>query len=301
MVQAPIIPYFLGIVVMAAAFIGAGVIAWRWLRGRKHRITEPECGKCGYCVRGVAELTCPECGSDLREVGILAPGDQRPRSRAKKLLIWTLIAPLPGLVLGGMVASVAAPYYLRLTEHRVIELPGKVITVDRHGRVLDFGRSLHAAAVPMQVTILTLNMSVPASMTVLEQPRTFSYTPAAGGIVRGSFDVAAIERWLASQGVIDPRLPGWARQVAVAIDQMDTSAAYQSYTLPPLPSADGGVTGTVSAMTITPASQPTVITAATPVLVAAAVWLAGLPFVLRAGERRRADVVSRSLSPAVAA
>ena len=28
------------------------------------------CGNCGYAVRGIAELKCPECGADLTEVGI---------------------------------------------------------------------------------------------------------------------------------------------------------------------------------------------------------------------------------------
>src|SRR5437868_14823886 len=40
-------------------------------RSRNGRISaDPRCGKCGYIVRGIATLTCPECGSDLREVGI---------------------------------------------------------------------------------------------------------------------------------------------------------------------------------------------------------------------------------------
>ena len=28
------------------------------------------CGQCGYSVTGLTTFTCPECGSDLREVGI---------------------------------------------------------------------------------------------------------------------------------------------------------------------------------------------------------------------------------------
>jgi hypothetical protein len=31
----------------------------------------PKCGQCGYIVRGVAGVHCPECGADLREVGIV--------------------------------------------------------------------------------------------------------------------------------------------------------------------------------------------------------------------------------------
>ncbi|MBI1335737.1 MAG: hypothetical protein GC164_02110 [Phycisphaera sp.] len=29
------------------------------------------CGKCGYNVRGLSQLNCPECGADLREAGIV--------------------------------------------------------------------------------------------------------------------------------------------------------------------------------------------------------------------------------------
>lgn len=41
---------------------------------RRYRATpaDPQCGKCGYIVRGVPSLRCPECGADLREVGIVA-------------------------------------------------------------------------------------------------------------------------------------------------------------------------------------------------------------------------------------
>ena len=28
------------------------------------------CGRCGYAVHGLESLSCPECGSDLREAGI---------------------------------------------------------------------------------------------------------------------------------------------------------------------------------------------------------------------------------------
>lgn len=35
---------------------------------------EPACGKCGYPARGISTFECPECGADLREVGIVTPG-----------------------------------------------------------------------------------------------------------------------------------------------------------------------------------------------------------------------------------
>src|SRR5690349_5076162 len=32
---------------------------------------EPGCGRCGYSPKAAVSFTCPECGSDLREVGIV--------------------------------------------------------------------------------------------------------------------------------------------------------------------------------------------------------------------------------------
>jgi len=42
----------------------------------------PVCGQCGYVVRGISSLTCPECGSDLLEVGVLAPTHRLKRATA---------------------------------------------------------------------------------------------------------------------------------------------------------------------------------------------------------------------------
>jgi hypothetical protein len=32
---------------------------------------EPSCGRCGYIVTGLPSHVCPECGSDLRTVGVV--------------------------------------------------------------------------------------------------------------------------------------------------------------------------------------------------------------------------------------
>ncbi len=45
---------------------------------------EPGCGRCGYPARGLPTFTCPECGSDLREVGIVRPSSDH---RRKVLLV----------------------------------------------------------------------------------------------------------------------------------------------------------------------------------------------------------------------
>jgi hypothetical protein len=38
------------------------------------------CGRCGYAVRGLQQLACPECGADLREAGIARGGSSGRRT-----------------------------------------------------------------------------------------------------------------------------------------------------------------------------------------------------------------------------
>src|SRR5436190_23873548 len=54
------------------ALLIAGAVAQRPAPQDKPapRDADPKCGQCGYVVRGIPSFTCPECGSDLRDVGI---------------------------------------------------------------------------------------------------------------------------------------------------------------------------------------------------------------------------------------
>lgn len=46
-----------------------GIILWI-TGGKGGTKSEMSCGGCGYAVRGLEALNCPECGADLRQVGI---------------------------------------------------------------------------------------------------------------------------------------------------------------------------------------------------------------------------------------
>jgi hypothetical protein len=64
-------------------------------RRRAQRITQPVCGQCGYAVEGLPSFTCPECGSDLRAVGIVTPGPARPLRPITRVILWTIMLPIP--------------------------------------------------------------------------------------------------------------------------------------------------------------------------------------------------------------
>ncbi len=83
------------IILVLLVLIAAGVtLIILGLTGRKARGGDGAvCGKCGYSVKGLTALSCPECGSDLREVGIERPGGAAGRN----------VALVCGIVLLGLV------------------------------------------------------------------------------------------------------------------------------------------------------------------------------------------------------
>lgn len=92
-------------------FIGALVFI-AFAIGRRSKIgsvAAPCCAACRYPVEGLTSLTCPECGCDLRRVGILTPAMGRPYGPWPGLILWTLLLPIPALALSGLFVSLAAP------------------------------------------------------------------------------------------------------------------------------------------------------------------------------------------------
>lgn len=73
-------------------------------RRRESRIQAPSCGRCDYQVRGLPSFICPECGSDLRDVGIATPEMDRPLISSK--VIWTIVVIIFAYVLSTGVLSI---------------------------------------------------------------------------------------------------------------------------------------------------------------------------------------------------
>jgi len=93
------IELILGIAVCIIVLVLIVLTALKWLEliperfihrrdSRQRPGAEPKCGQCGYSVTGLTTMVCPECGSDLREVGIVPP----MKSRSVK----KMAAPGPG-------------------------------------------------------------------------------------------------------------------------------------------------------------------------------------------------------------
>jgi class 3 adenylate cyclase len=76
---------FLGVFAIAAIILfGAFSVYVVTKHGKGRRPgSDPACGKCGYAVRGLTTFVCPECGADLREVGIIPPAPTKSAKSAQ--------------------------------------------------------------------------------------------------------------------------------------------------------------------------------------------------------------------------
>lgn len=100
---------FIVIFVLILGVVLLGILALRgWLRKSQPTAVAsdlPSCGSCGYSVRGVSELVCPECGADLKVVGILKPGQRRTSVLAGCLMPLVVTIGMWALAVAGMVLA----------------------------------------------------------------------------------------------------------------------------------------------------------------------------------------------------
>ncbi|MEM9788993.1 MAG: hypothetical protein AAF842_01180 [Planctomycetota bacterium] len=93
-----------------AALVALWVFVFRYRPGQGHGST---CGRCGYPVQGLSTMACPECGADLREVGIVS---DKQRGRVGPLvfvLAWTLLLPIPACTTSAVFTAVGPKHQIK--------------------------------------------------------------------------------------------------------------------------------------------------------------------------------------------
>ncbi len=90
----------------------------------------PKCGQCGYIVRGVAGVNCPECGADLREVGIVTG------KSGLGVIVWavvfSIVFSMVACVLTGIAVEFIGPRSYHRYENLSLSNPssGKYMQID---------------------------------------------------------------------------------------------------------------------------------------------------------------------------
>jgi len=185
-----------------------GLVGLLLLRRGKAGVTQPACGKCGYAVAGLPTFTCPECGSDLRAVGIVMPKSDHGLRRVAWAVLWTILLPLPMLLIARLGLQVGLPMVGTNADTVTLTAPTSgayqsvTIAASGSGPVRSTSR---AGTVPVQtVTLQLLGIREEASPLTLDAGTlTSRWTPSQGPSRQGPLTTQVLGEWMASVGV-DP-------------------------------------------------------------------------------------------------
>src|SRR5256885_16950672 len=107
------------ILIAACVAVGAFFVARVLWPPRRAVAGDPACAACGYSAIGLASFICPECGNDLRRVGILTPHTvSRRTSFAAAAVSFTVLWGFVAVLVGSAVAELTPAlrrYYRKLT------------------------------------------------------------------------------------------------------------------------------------------------------------------------------------------
>ena len=219
----------LGIILLLALLVIAGLGAmsiWSRRRPAAPQTSGPgaRCGSCGYDTTGLTtSLTCPECGADLRRVGIT----RRPPSNAVARFAISAAVFLAAWALCGAVLSSVMWEVLPRRRHFMKETILGVPASRAYGgiAVIAGGSVWGERPVPVRVRIELRQLipgggtpvppAVPPPLFVDVVTGAYEYADGSGQTVRKSsgFGPAAVLEWLAAAGinVADARLRDEAR------------------------------------------------------------------------------------------
>jgi hypothetical protein len=245
----------------------------------RQNLTEPVCGKCRYCVRGITSLVCPECGSDLREVGIIAPNAALPLPNYAKAIFWTLFLPIPAFLLSWLMLVTILPYSVTRKVHRMIFCQQSYMNVT----LQVFGTErLPAPALASQVPPPFDEITIydPASQnSMVVHLSTGAYTSLKiNRLVQqpSGFNSSAIVQWV-SGGLIngsDPRVKQMCDGVYGAVVEMQTGNAGNFTRILDLAGNQIGVAHPATAWVVHDEPHPAIIAGLCALWLA--VWLYGI-------------------------
>lgn len=197
------------LLIFALLGVLAGFLILALNRARRRALTGPICGKCGYSALGLTAMTCPECGSDFRAVGILTPTTPRRTGPLAAYLLFTILLAPIALICTGAFLSVVP---LRHSYDREIQLAGPHSKAYRrvviHAHDQSWGAPRRALAVQIEL-VPNSSTTGPTSTANLRPPRMtvrpgegYQYFVGASGVARqDAFGTDAVMGWMNAAGI----------------------------------------------------------------------------------------------------
>jgi hypothetical protein len=206
--------------------LAVGLLAFVLVRRaatRRDQSHGPTCGKCDYSVRGLTTFICPECGSDLREVGICAfgmrGGPGAPWSMSRKIIMWSIIIAAVGTIISLLVHKYCLPtVYSAHQDYRLVgPASGQYRQVDfySYGYHLNWPYRQPQRSLILEMVDITLteNDGSTIEMQVTIDELGYEYNDADGKHVleANGLDGVVVRHWMRSAG-IDVDVPGVAAE-----------------------------------------------------------------------------------------
>jgi hypothetical protein len=223
--------------VSVLVLVGGAVLFFLLIRRFARRVDLTHgsvCGRCGYSVRGLTTFTCPECGGDLREVGIYSPIMRQkvggtPSTITAKVTVWSVMIVIIGLVVTIPIHKYCLPtVYSGFQTYGLVEPRSglyKQVDFHSHGYHLNWPYRQPKRSLILEVIDITLTASdgKRIEMQVTIDQLGYTYTNAEGQRVQeaDSLDGEVVLDWMRSAGIdtSDPELlPEAAEIVRVAKD-----------------------------------------------------------------------------------
>jgi hypothetical protein len=191
-------------IVLGAVVGGVVWLAVMVTRGRKAPgPAGPTCAACGYSVVGLATTTCPECGGDLRAVGIVAAGARRPGAGLLPgFLLYTLLLAFVAIVVTSVLVSILP---MRRTYQRNVRLVGPESGAYKEVVIRTGGQGWGTGGTPPPVEIELIASGAATGRPpriVLRPDGSYQLTASPATATRhGDFGPLAILAWLNKAGV----------------------------------------------------------------------------------------------------
>jgi hypothetical protein len=249
---------------------------------------DPRCGKCGYIVRGVPSLHCPECGSDLREVGIVTPAHRRAAGPFPHAVIWTLVLLLVAVPVAGLLIQ-ALPHWRQYTTSRVVFLqhPELNVILRATATAQGIGRAgpRQDAPAPRTVTLASDKGGFRSDLEFEPATGAHRYTDASGARVDrpGGFGPDVIAAWLtANNAPSNTMAPAALRARAADVETCVTEmTAGRGSTFTHLGRETPGGVQTVTAHPTFAHSRPTAWNTVALIVLGLVVWWLGVSVIYR--------------------
>jgi hypothetical protein len=217
------------LVAVALAVVTRVRVLWRGARLINEGV-EIRCRGCGYAVCRGAGRTCPECGGDLREVGVIGPMRDRPIYPHGAILGGGILLAAPAILAGFLLQEVLPPMFTQYSASVTIPTtvpardsiggPNAVVEVTASGhRTNSIGRPETISVLWWAYSDAAMRWEVDTGWTVARREWKTTTRPWGGGDTDEA-DRDAVERFVALAG-FDRASPAAAELTDRILDHVD--------------------------------------------------------------------------------